>query len=54
MPEDQHWWTGELEDADGRDDGSGFLFGYLVQTPEEYVDWAETYFDQPLALDAVR
>jgi len=38
--------------VDGRDDGSGFLFGYLVQTPEEYVDWAETYYDQPLALDA--
>lgn len=53
-PDDTHWWTGELEDAEGLDDGSDFLFGYLLPTPEEYVDWAETYFGKSISFEAVR
>jgi len=50
MKNDVTWRCGEwdsideLDDSD-RDGGASFLFGYLEETPTDYVEWAKDYFD---------
>ncbi|MBT2293326.1 hypothetical protein J7E73_30380 [Paenibacillus albidus] len=51
---DAEWRAGEPADAEGLDDGADFLLGFLESTPEEYADWAGTYFDKPISLSAVQ
>ncbi|MVP01287.1 hypothetical protein [Paenibacillus lutrae] len=50
---DSQWRTGEVENPERLDDGSGFLLGRLEDTPQQYADWAATYYDEPVQLDAV-
>ncbi|WP_229750260.1 hypothetical protein [Paenibacillus nasutitermitis] len=51
---DTSWRKGQIAVPDGADDGSGFLLGTIRLTPEQYVDWAEDYFDVELPLEIVR
>ncbi|GAA3405843.1 hypothetical protein ACFFNY_30125 [Paenibacillus hodogayensis] len=48
------WSKGEVRLPDGADDGSGFLLGTVRQTPDAYAKWAESYYEMPVSLEAVR
>lgn len=48
------WKTGETERPENWDDGFNFLFGYVNQSAESYREWAETYFDAQLELEAIQ
>lgn len=52
-PEDSSWRKGEVHIPDGEEDGSGFLLGTIFETPEDYVDWAEDYFEMTVPLETV-
>lgn len=49
---DQVWRCGEI-DFKGLDDGSRFLLGMIYEAPQDYVDWAEDYYDMKLPVDIV-
>lgn len=51
---DSAWKTGDLQEAEGLDDGADFLLGYLENTPEEHAEWAVSYYEKPVDLEAVR
>ncbi|MER7701688.1 hypothetical protein ABTX81_02145 [Kitasatospora sp. NPDC097605] len=57
-PGDDRWRTGDVrfEAVHGDDpDGADHLFALLLDgTPEGFRDWAEAYYERPVALDAVR
>ncbi|GIP31687.1 hypothetical protein [Paenibacillus sp. J2TS4] len=50
---DSVWRKGEVEVPDGEDDGTEFLLGTIFVTPENYVEWAEDYFDMPVPVETV-
>ncbi|MFD2333606.1 hypothetical protein ACFSR7_30470 [Cohnella sp. GCM10020058] len=50
---DSTWRKGDVEFADGENDGSDFLVGCIFQTPEDFVEFAEGYFELSLSLDIV-
>ncbi|KWX77450.1 hypothetical protein [Paenibacillus jilunlii] len=47
---------GELDNKEAESGGTDFLLGYLNETPEDYIEWANDYFSglQPLPLEPVR
>ncbi|MCM3039141.1 hypothetical protein M3201_05450 [Paenibacillus motobuensis] len=51
-PGDQVWRCGDI-DFKGLDDGSRFLLGMIYETPQDYVDWAEDYYEIELSIDVV-
>ncbi|MCZ8523980.1 MULTISPECIES: hypothetical protein [Paenibacillus] len=51
---DSEWKTDDIENPQEFNDGSDYLLGYIEYTPENYVDWAEAYYDIPVQLEAVR
>ncbi|MDQ0987770.1 hypothetical protein [Streptomyces sp. V2I9] len=51
---DTAWRTGDVDPRLG-DDGADWLFDMLTDgTPQTYAEWATSYFDAPVDLDAVR
>ncbi|MFD3534663.1 hypothetical protein [Streptomyces sp. NPDC058664] len=55
--DDDRWRTGRIEyDGGGSDpDGASYLFSFLMDgDPENYADWARSYYDTPVDVDAVR
>lgn len=48
------WETGPVEWPPNGDDGSGFLLGTLFPTAENYVDWAQDYYNTAIALHPVQ
>lgn len=50
---DSEWRMDDIENPQELSDGSDFLFGYIAYTPEDYVDWAENYYDTSVPLEAV-
>ncbi|KEQ25963.1 hypothetical protein [Paenibacillus tyrfis] len=51
---DSQWRTGKVRMPKGADDGSDFLLGAICETPEDYADWAEGYFDMPIPIEPVK
>ncbi|MDO3678268.1 hypothetical protein [Paenibacillus ehimensis] len=51
---DSRWRSGEVRIPEGADDGSDFLLGTICETPEDYADWAEGYFDRPVPAEPVK
>ncbi len=51
-PEDTHWCQGFTLSPD-TDDGSEGLLGYFFETPEEYTEWAEAYYERPIDAGAI-
>ncbi|MCP3772343.1 hypothetical protein NLX71_03310 [Paenibacillus sp. MZ04-78.2] len=51
---DSQWRTGKVRIPKGADDGSDFLLGTICETPEDYADWAEGYFDMPIPVEPVK
>jgi len=47
---DLNWQKGEIEFSEGEDDGSDFLLGTILQTPADFVEFAESYFEIELSL----
>ncbi|WP_312116544.1 hypothetical protein [Brevibacillus reuszeri] len=50
---DTVWKTGDVHNPQQLDDGSGFLLGMIYDLAEDYVEWAEDYYEMELSLDAV-
>jgi hypothetical protein len=50
---DSAWQMGNVEIPEGADDGSSFLLGTIYQTPEDFVDFADGYYEVTLSLDTV-
>jgi len=50
--EDQVWRCGDI-DFKGLDDGSRFLLGMIYEAPQDYIDWAEDYYEMKLPVDIV-
>ncbi|RXZ79388.1 hypothetical protein EBB07_23075 [Paenibacillaceae bacterium] len=51
---DNQWRSGTGEHPNEMDDGADFLLGYLYETPEDYAEWARSYFEQDIDMEAVR
>lgn len=51
---DSQWQIGNIERPEEWDDGFEFLIGYLNDSAEAYVEWAESYFEMKLDLDTVK
>ncbi|GAA0398282.1 hypothetical protein [Paenibacillus motobuensis] len=49
---DQVWRCGDI-DSKGLDDGSRFLLGMIYEAPQDYIDWAEDYYEMKLPVDIV-
>ncbi|WMT42780.1 hypothetical protein RE628_11100 [Paenibacillus sp. D2_2] len=49
---DQKWRCGDIE-SKGFDDGSNYLLGMIYEAPQDYVDWAEDYYEMELPVDVV-
>ncbi|GEC89292.1 hypothetical protein [Brevibacillus brevis] len=50
---DRVWKTGDVHNPQGLDDGSDFLLGMIYDSPEDYVEWAEAYYEVKVPLDLV-
>ncbi|MFG0216636.1 hypothetical protein ACFU8X_26555 [Brevibacillus porteri] len=50
---DHMWKTGDIHNPQGLDDGSDFLLGMIYDIPEDYVEWAEAYYEVKVSLDVV-
>ncbi|NRR23092.1 hypothetical protein [Brevibacillus sp. MS2.2] len=53
VPTDHVWKTGDIHNPQGLDDGSDFLLGMIYDSPEDYVEWAEAYYEVKVSLDVV-
>lgn len=51
---DSEWRMGTVEIPEGAEDGSSFLLGTIYQTAEDFVEFAEGYFEMTLSLDIVK
>ncbi|MGG4454115.1 hypothetical protein [Brevibacillus porteri] len=51
---DHVWKMGDVHNPQGLDDGSDFLLGMIYDIPEDYVEWAEAYYEVKVSLDVVR
>lgn len=51
---DLAWQIGDNANPEGLDDGSDFLLSMLQHTPEEYADWAKSYYSKPIPIEVVR
>ncbi|WP_261300545.1 hypothetical protein [Paenibacillus andongensis] len=50
---DTNWHKGKVEIPKGKSDGSDFLVGCIFHTPEDFVEFAEGYFELSPSLDVV-
>lgn len=50
---DSTWQKGKVVIPEGVDDGSSILVGSIYHTPENFVEFAENYFELTLSLDIV-
>ncbi|MGF9909103.1 hypothetical protein [Brevibacillus porteri] len=50
---DHVWKTGNVHNPQGLNDGSDFLLGMIYDNPEDYVEWAEDYYEEKVSLDVV-
>ncbi|MDI4645865.1 hypothetical protein [Cohnella hashimotonis] len=50
---ESNWRKGKVAITEGESDGSQFLVGCIFQTPEDFVEFAEGYFELSLPLDIV-
>ncbi|UED77788.1 hypothetical protein [Brevibacillus sp. DP1.3A] len=50
---DHVWKTGDIHNPQGLDDGSDFLLGMIYNSSEDYVEWAEDYYEVNVPLDVV-
>ncbi|MGE8207288.1 hypothetical protein ACQKP0_22620 [Heyndrickxia sp. NPDC080065] len=50
---DSSWQKGKVKMPKGADDGSNFLIGAIYQTPEDFVQFAEDYFELTLPIEVV-
>ncbi|CAI8721157.1 SUFU domain-containing protein [Brevibacillus sp. IT-7CA2] len=50
---DHEWKTGYVQNPQGLDDGSDFLLGMIYDSPDDYVEWAEDYYEVKVPLDVV-
>ncbi|MFF2528232.1 hypothetical protein ACFVS2_04880 [Brevibacillus sp. NPDC058079] len=50
---DHVWKTGDIHNPQGLDDGSDFLLGMIYDSPDDYVEWAEDYYEVKLPHDVV-
>ncbi|RAT93976.1 hypothetical protein [Brevibacillus sp. Leaf182] len=50
---DHVWKTGDVHNPQGLDDGSDFLLGMIYDSPEDYVEWAEAYYEVKVPLAVV-
>ncbi|MBE1444355.1 hypothetical protein [Paenibacillus sp. OAS669] len=50
---DPTWQKGKVKLPNGADDGSSFLLGTIYQTPEDFVQFAEDYFELELPIEVV-
>lgn len=53
VPTDHVWKTGDIHNPQGLDDGSDFLLGMIYDHPEDYVEWAEAYYEVKVPLAVV-
>lgn len=51
MDDTNIWTQNEIENNDG---GKGFLLRYIRNTPEEWSDWAEDYYEVEIAQEVVQ
>jgi hypothetical protein len=50
---DSEWKIGDVHNPQLLDDGSDFLLGMIYESPEDYVEWAEDYYEMTVPLDVV-
>ncbi|WP_426448363.1 hypothetical protein ACP26L_27970 [Paenibacillus sp. S-38] len=50
---DTNWRKGKVEIPEGESDGSDFLVGCIFHTPEDFVEFAEGYFELSPSVDVV-
>ncbi|MED1783879.1 hypothetical protein P4V43_18830 [Brevibacillus fortis] len=50
---DHVWKTGDVHNPQGLDNGSDFLLGMIYDNPDDYVEWAEAYYEIKVSLDVV-
>ncbi|UJF34504.1 hypothetical protein [Paenibacillus hexagrammi] len=50
---DTNWHKGKVEIPKGESDGSDFLMGCIFHTPEDFVEFAEGYFELTPSLEVV-
>jgi hypothetical protein len=50
---DRNWKTGNISFDKDEDDGSGFLFGTILDSAEKFKDWADDYFEMDVPLTIV-
>lgn len=48
------WQQGEVQIPQGADDGSRWLLGTINKSPEDYVEWAEGYYDLSFDVETVK
>lgn len=53
-PSDAQWRTGDIGNPEQLDDGSDFLLGMIYETAEDYIEWAEDYYEIELPVDVVK
>lgn len=53
-PGDGQWNKGDVTIPPGESDGSGFLLGAIHLSAEAYADWASSYYECQVDLEAVR
>lgn len=51
---DTKWRMGNVQIPKGDEDGSDFMLGRIIKTPEAYVNWAQYYYGKELSLDIVK
>lgn len=51
---DTKWRMGDVQTSEKTSDGSEFLLSTIFETPEDYVSWAQTYYDLPISNETVR
>jgi hypothetical protein len=48
------WEMGDVHIPNGEDDGSEFLLGAIYTTADEYIEWAECYYEQTIQKEIVK
>lgn len=51
---DTKWRMGDVHTSEKISDGSEFLLSTFFETPEDYVNWAHSYYDLPISIETVR
>ncbi|MBE1555555.1 hypothetical protein [Sporosarcina limicola] len=51
---DTTWRKGDVQIPKDEEDGSEFLLSMIVKTPEDYVEWAQDYYDIPISIEVIK